>query len=145
MKTVVIFTIVFSAIIVWFVISRSSTSESDVISRNGIHWHTDLSIKISDQYQNIPANIGLGVTERYVHTHDSDGVIHMEFPSLVKENDIRLGKFFEIWGKEFNKDCIFDRCAGSEGKLEIFVNGEPNYEFENYIMQNAEKIEIVFE
>ena len=129
----------------WWIFQQEPISESDIISRQGIHWHSDLSVKILGQYQDIPANIGLGVTERYIHTHDSDGVIHMEFPRLVRKEDIRLSQFFNIWGKEFNEDCIFDRCSGLDGKVKMFVNGEPNYEFENYIMQDKDKIEIVFE
>ncbi len=133
----------------WFLAIRSSTPESEIISRQGIHWHTDLSIKILSQYQDISANIGIGIgigiTERYIHTHESDGIIHMEFPSLVKKNDIKLGRFFEIWGEKFNQDCIFDKCNGLEGEVKMFVNNQPNSEFENYIMQDRDKIEIVFE
>ena len=80
-----------------------------------------------------------------MHTHEADSVIHMEFSGLVREDDIRLGRFFEIWGKKFNRDCIFDKCNGPEGRLKMFVNQQPNYQFENHIMRDRDKIEIIFE
>ncbi len=129
----------------WFLVTRPPVPESEIISEQGIHWHTDLSIKILGQYQDISANIGIGITERPIHTHKEDNIIHLEFTGLVKRDDIRLGRFFDIWGKKFNKDCIFDKCNEIEEDLKMFVNGEPNFEFENYIMQNEDKIEIIFE
>lgn len=128
-----------------FLSSNPSMPASEVVSKQGIHWHTDLTIKILGQYQDISANIGIGITHRPIHTHDPDGVIHMEFSGLVRKNDVRLNRFFEIWGKEFNKDCIFDQCNESDGEVKMFVNEEPNFEFENYVMQDKDKIEIIFE
>lgn len=129
----------------WLLVSQKPTPESEIIARNGIHWHPELSIKILGQKIEIPASIGLGITERPIHTHDDMGVIHLEFPGLVRKDDIGLGKFFETWGKKFNKDCIFDKCSGPEGQLKMLVNGELNSEFENYIMKNGDKIEIIYE
>lgn len=119
--------------------------ESQLVSKYPIHWHLKLKIKILGKYQEIPANIGIGAVHQMIHTHDADGVIHIEPAGSVYENDIRLGRFFEIWGKTFNKNCIFEYCSGSQGQLKMFVNGEPNFEFENYVMQEGDIIEIVFE
>lgn len=69
----------------------------------------------------------------------------MQFSGLAKKDDIRLGRFFEVWGKKFIKDCIFDQCNSQEGKLKMFVNGIENFEFENYIMRDRDRIEIIFE
>ena len=129
----------------WWFSQQEPAQESEIISRQGIHWHADLSIKILGKFQEIPANIGIGVNHRPLHTHETDSVIHMEFNGLVRENDIRLGKFFEIWGKKFNKDCIFNNCSGLDGQVKMLVNGELNSEFENYIMRDGDKIEIVFD
>lgn len=104
-----------------------------------------MTIKIFGEDQEIPAGIGIGITERNIHTHEKDGIIHMEFPGLVREDDLRLGRFFENWGRQFNKDCIFDKCSGPEGQLKMFVNGQENFEFENYIIQDGDEIEIIFE
>lgn len=125
--------------------SKPAAPKSNIVAKGGIHWHTKLSIKILDQYQDIPSNIGIGITHLPIHTHDADGVIHMEFSGIVKEDDIRLGRFFENWGKSFNKDCVLDKCSDPDGQFKMLVNGEKNSEFENYIMKDEDKVEIVFE
>ncbi len=130
---------------VWFLGTRPPLPESEFSSKECIHWHTKLSITIFGQKQGIPANIGIGITEQPIHTHEEDNIIHLEFTDLVKKDDIQLGRFFEIWGREFSKDCIFANCNGPEGKVKMLVNGEPNFEFGNYIMQNKDEIEIIFE
>lgn len=131
--------------LILFQSTRPATPESEIVSRGGIHWHTELSVKILGTYQNIPPDIGIGITHLPIHTHEADGVIHLEFSGLVKEDGIRLGRFFKNWGKEFNKDCILDECNGSEGQLKMLVNGEENFEFENYVMRDKDKVEIIFE
>lgn len=130
---------------VLFLVTRPPLPESEIISKQGIHWHADLTIKILGQYQRIPANIGLGVSERPIHTHEADGVMHMEFSRLVTKDDVQLGQFFEIWGKKFSQECIFDKCNGPDGEVRMLVNGKLNFEFENYIMRDEDKIEITFE
>lgn len=146
MKIILIFGIIILAIGVWFFLSNSSTPESDIVARNGLHWHANLSIKILGEKQDIPAGIGLErLPHKPMHTHDRDSVIHMEFAGLVKKEDIKLSQFFKIWGEIFSKDCIFDKCSGAEGQLRMLVNGQLNSEFENYIMKDEDKIEIIFE
>lgn len=144
-KVLLIILILGILILGWFLVSKISAPDSEIVARNGIHWHPEVSIKILGQKIEISANIGLGLTERPIHTHDNMGVIHLEFSGLVRKDDVRFGKFFEIWGKTFNKDCIFDRCSGPDGKLKMLVNGKENSEFDNYIMQDGDKIEIIFE
>jgi len=135
-------------IIGWFLISKFSAPvlESEIVAKNGLHWHSELLISVLGQKQAIPAGLGLEkLPHNPIHTHDRDNVIHMEFAGLVTKEDIKLAKFFQIWEKTFNKDCIFDKCSGSEGQLRMLVNGEPNFEFENYAMKDEDKIEIIFE
>lgn len=132
----------------WYIASRpptSSTPPDEVISRSGLHWHPELSITVKGQKQEIGANIGIGVTHNPIHTHDSTGVLHLEFQGLVRKNDLKLDKFFEFWDKQFNSNCILDSCNGPDGKLKMLVNGEDNAEFENYQMKDKDKIEIIYE
>lgn len=118
---------------------------SETIARNGLHWHPEIKIMILGKNQEIPANIGLGITERSIHTHDNMGVIHLEFSGLVRKEDVRLSRFFENWGKQFNQNCILDSCNGPDGRLKMLVNGQESFEFENYAMKDGDKIEIIFE
>lgn len=130
---------------VWFLSKKFSLPESEIISRQGIHWHAQLTIRIIGQEQEIPSQIGMGAQEFPLHTHTSDGAIHMEFPGLVRKKDLKLGQFFKIWGKKFSKECIFDKCLGPEGALKMLINGEENNDFENYQMKDGDKIEIIYE
>lgn len=129
----------------WREATKPITPEDEIISRRGIHWHPELTILIKEEKQEIPANLGIGIRHEPIHTHDTSGILHLEIQGLIRKKDIRLGRFFEIWGKQFNSNCIFEFCNGSGGNIKMFVNGEPNTEFENYQMQNNDKIEIRYE
>lgn len=144
--------IVFASVVLlggggWWILSQEPAPESDseIIAKNGIHWHPELSIVIKGEKSEIPANIGLGITHSSVHTHDPDGVIHLEFSGMVRTDDIRLGRFFKEWDKTFTSGCIFEFCDGEEEAVKMLVNGEENHDFENYIMRDGDKIEIMYE
>jgi len=118
-----------------------------VLSTEGIHYHPELEIYIHGEKQDIPADIGLlAGGHNPVHTHDPDGIIHLEFGGgTVRGSDTRLGKFFKVWNKEFNSNQIMDYVSGSDGVVSMTVNGEPNTEFENYEMKDGDKIVIRYE
>ncbi len=130
---------------VWYSATRPVAPEDEIISRRGIHWHPELSVFIKGQKQEIPANLGIGIRHESIHTHDSSGVLHLEIQGVIRKKDIRLSRFFEIWNKQFNSSCIFEFCNGPDGSVKMFVNGNPNIEFENYQMKNGDKIEIRYE
>ena len=69
----------------------------------------------------------------------------MEMSSLVTKDETRLKKWFQLWGKDFNSNCIFDKCNGPDGTIKIYVNGQENKEFENYLMKDGDNIEIKYE
>lgn len=131
--------------LVWYATTRPPVPEGEIISRGGIHWHPELTITIKGQRQEIPANLGLGAIHQPIHTHDSTGVLHLEIQGLVRREGTELGRFFKIWGKELNSNCIFDSCNGAEGKMTMKVNGDENAKFENYEMKDKDKIEIRYE
>lgn len=130
----------------------------DYISQEGIHWHPEVSFVIKGEKQSIPANVGIGMQyagyPQYdpmmmmtnIHTHDASGQLHWEvMEGPVKKEDVRLGQFFSIWGKKFTKECIFDNCNGTGGTVRFVVNGKENTEFENYLVKDSDKIEILYE
>ena len=121
---------------VWYLATRPSISQSEIISRNGLHWHTDLVIYVKGQKQEIPNNIGIGAVHQPIHTHDETGLIHLEFEGLVKKQNIELGNFFKIWDKDMQSFGI---------NMKMMVNGVENTEYGNYIMQNNDKIELRYE
>lgn len=112
--------------------SRSMQSRnSQIISKTGIHWHPELEIYVEGEKIEIPQNMGIVGEHGPVHTHEDLPIIHLEFPGLVRESDIRLGKFFEVWKKDF-------REFGPN--VTMTVNGGENTEFGNYIMRHEDKI-----
>lgn len=137
-KTGVVIALVGGSIglLVWYIASRPPIPESDIISKNSLHWHPELAIYVKGEKQEIPTGIGLGAVHQPIHTHDSTGVIHLEFPGLVRKNDITLGQFFKNWGKDMRS---FDT------NMKVTVNGKENTEYENYLMQDQDKIEIRYE
>jgi heat shock protein HslJ len=130
-------------------LSNYMSSESDdvenVISRNGIHWHPELEIYVHGEKVEIQEGIGLVGVHNPIHTHDDLPLVHMEFSGKVTKEDTTLGEFFKVWGKEFNSKRLFDNHNGPEGMVHMFVNGKENTEFENYHMQDKDKIEIRYE
>lgn len=139
------------ALIVWARMSTEDTSrtdassDSEVITTSGIHWHPELSIRVRGEAMKIPANIGLTDEHNPMHTHDEDGIIHLEFNNVVRKEDLRLGRLFELWGKTFNQNQIFEYSNTDTEQVHMFVNGESNTEYDDYILQPEDKIEIRYE
>jgi hypothetical protein len=79
-----------------------------VLSSNGIHWHPHLAIVIKGKEEIISKDVGLGAVHQPLHTHDTDGILHLEIPGIVRLNDTRLSRFFDIWGKIFTRECWHD-------------------------------------
>ena len=137
------FLLVIVGFIVWSKVSApaagQSRTPSNLVSANGIHRHPQLEIYFRGEKQEIPANIGLGAVHQPMHTHAEDsarGIIHLEFGSIVREDDLRLGRFFSVWGKEM-------RSLGANMKMS--VNGKENTEYEEYIMRDQDKVELRYE
>lgn len=134
-----------------FLLSRPESvnvPEDQIISRKGIHWHPRLTISIKGEKKEIPADFGLGAIHSPIHTHAADskeGILHMEMKGLVTKDETKLNKWFQLWGKQFNSNCIFDKCNEADGIVKMTVNGQENKEFENYLMKDGDRIEIKFE
>lgn len=110
-----------------------------IVSASGLHWHSTLAIIVRGERIEIPPGVGLGVAHQTMHTHDEDaarGVLHMEFPALVREGDLRLARFFSIWGKDM-------RSMGAN--MRMTVNGAASTEYENYKMKDGDVIELQYD
>ena len=71
--------------------------------------------------------------------------MHIEAQGVVTKDDTRLGRFFQVWGKDFNLTTIMDKKNDQGGTVKMLVNGKENAEFENYLMKDGDKIEISYE
>ena len=122
--------------LVWYLATRPPIPEGEILARSGLHWHPELTIFVKGAKQEIPANLGIGAVHNPMHTHDSSGVIHLEFQGVVRKDNLKIGRFFEVWGKDFME-------LGATVKMT--VNGEENTELQNYIMKDGDKIELRYE
>ncbi len=147
MNKIVIIVVISVVILIGGSFLSQSLQKTDqtLISSSGIHWHPQLEIYANGEQIEIPANIGLFGNNASMHTHDNTGELHLETGGVVRENDVRLSRFFEIWGKEFNSGQLLGFENGNGSIIKMFVNGEENTEFENYIMRDGDRIEIRYQ
>lgn len=130
-------------------------SDEEVVSEQGIHYGPKLSITVRGKNIEIPANVGMGaeysqsrfydsmMSMTNVHTHDASGELHWEvMEGPVKKGHVKLSVFFEIWGQPFNANQILEYTKSETEKITMTVNGQPNTDFENYIVKDGDKIEI---
>lgn len=122
-------------------------NDPDVISENGLHWHSTVELYVNGVRREVSPNIGVGPAfvgapnfnrrsgMAGLHTHDPDGTVHIEAAGTVRQEDISLGTFFATWGKSFDD-------YGS--KLNMKVNGVENNEGVDYVMQDGDRIILSF-
>ena len=106
------------------------------ISEETIHWHAHLIIKRGGKAEVIPPSVGLlgdSTHPANLHTHVDDNVIHMEIPGPVRAMDVMLGRFFEVWQKDFGRPDV------------LIVNGLAKTDFERYIMRDHDELELIYE
>ncbi|MGH2916957.1 MAG: hypothetical protein ACRDMX_18420 [Solirubrobacteraceae bacterium] len=70
------------------------------------------------QQTNVGTVVGQGKCFFWLHTHTTDGVIHIESPS---RRIYTLGEFFDVWRQPLGPNMI----ARLHGKVTAFVNGKP--------------------
>ncbi len=123
--------------------------DDQILAKAGLHWHPKLTITINGEKKELDNSIGMaGNIHQEMHTHDEDykqGVIHMEMKGVVTKDETKLGRFFQVWGKDFNSNKILDKEATTAGMIKMSVNGQQNNEFENYLMKDGDNIEIKYE
>lgn len=115
------------------------TNDSGIVSHSGLHWHPRLEIYVKGVKQEIPAGIGLGAIHLPMHTHTEDapqGVIHLEFSGTVRSGDLMLKQFFSTWGKDI-------RSFGET--MRMSVNGVENTDYENYVLQDGDVVELRYD
>ena len=126
------------AVLVYFVIAQGHTPANaaypptDSIACDGLeqtasHYHAHVTIYINGNRAPTPATIGIAPPADnpscfyWLHTHTSDGVIHIEAPS---GRSFTLGNFFDIWEKRFPQLDYPGQLDQSDG-WQTFVNGKP--------------------
>jgi hypothetical protein len=111
-----------------------------------IHLHAHLDVFVNGEPVEVPAGIGIDITDPGVkrfedpggtgyggielcdkpcisplHTHDATGVLHTEAPENVTNS---LGEFFVEWGVRLDERCVGVFCE-PEASIAVYVDGEP--------------------
>jgi hypothetical protein len=97
------------------------------------HIHARLTVFVNGQPRTIPAGVGIpgaivqttpqgpvvgqGTCFYWLHTHTTDGVLHIESPTA---RIYTLGNFFDEWGQPLSANQV----AAAKGKVTAFVNGK---------------------
>ena len=119
-------------------ISRNSAGGSVPCLISGIplvqHIHPTLAIYVDGVQETIPHDIGLsGLCERAIHTHDTNGVIHVE---AQDSRNYMLGDFFSVWEKPFERPGY---------SLAMTIQGVSSTEAANLILQDGQMIVIRYQ
>lgn len=137
--------------------SNDGQSDPGSTPSGSVHWHVQLTVEIQGEPQQIPADIGIGsqysgspyydegMQMTSMHTHDDSGTIHWEVMQTPKEGELRLGAFFDVWGKPFSETCLFDYCGDDGGTVTMTVNGETNHEYGDHVVSDGDDILIRYE
>jgi hypothetical protein len=97
------------------------------------HVHARLQVYVNGQPQVLPGGVGIpgavaqqtpegpffsnGRCFYWLHTHTSDGIIHIESPTAQIYS---LGTFFDIWGQHLSSHQV----AGATGTVTAYLNGK---------------------
>jgi putative peptide zinc metalloprotease protein len=89
------------------------------------HTHQHLDVFLHGVQIRVPAGIGIDPAGEFLtvlHTHGSDGVIHVESPA---RRGFTLGQFFDVWGVRLTARCLGEGCGDGHGeRVRVFVNGK---------------------
>ena len=85
------------------------------------HVHSHIDVFVDGQKKEVPASIGILSSPScffWLHTHLSDGVIHVEAPQARK---FTLGQFLDIWNQTRDSNGLFNSV--SDKNVTAYVNG----------------------
>ena len=106
------------------------------------HSHALLHIYDDGLLVEVPANVGFDERNKVyssVHTHDPNGVIHME---SSKPHRFTLGELFTIWGVRFGDKTLGALEDDGENQVHVYVNGKPIENATDYVMRDLDNISI---
>lgn len=105
------------------------------------HVHAHLDVFVDGSARQIPDNVGrLGSCLFWLHTHATDGLIHVEAPQT---REFTLGQFLDIWKGTSDSAGFFNSVAGKN--VTAYVDGDRfNGSYENVPLESLEQITLVY-
>lgn len=136
--------------VVYLAVTAPRVANGEFESMVGLHYHAHLVVTVNGVEQTLPK--GLGLTDRPVesslHVHEADNIVHMEFEGpanqKVKKDDIRLGRVFDLWGKDFSSTTLMGYKTDASHTIVMKVNGAISNEYEHYQMHDKDEITIEY-
>jgi len=97
----------------------------DASMQTAYHIHMHVSIYINGQPVVVPQGVGIapdGSCFYWLHTHTSDGIIHVEAPSAT--DALSLNEFLTIWREKFSSFQYPAQLSLMTG-WQVYINGHP--------------------
>jgi hypothetical protein len=130
--------------IAYLAVTAPRVSSADVESARGVHYHAHLAVSVDGATIPLPPGMGLTPPESPMHVHEADDIIHMEYSGLVKKDDIRLGKFFDLWKQDWTGTSFMGHPVDATSTLVMKVNGIETTEYRHYLMRDKDQIELIY-
>ena len=107
--------------------ARAKQIDVQILPQEGVnlHIHQHLDIYVNGKHATVPALIGIkrkgnGYELAELHTHATDGVIHLE---SQRAQSFSLGQFFGVWGLNLSQNCVGNLCS-PPNDFAVYVNGK---------------------
>lgn len=100
------------------------------------HVHPKLSVRVRDKTIGVPANMGVGAVHAPMHTHEPDGVMHIE-----GEPDPTLKEFMAIWGVRLTPRQLGPYTSNDRERVRMWVQKPGAKRFEEVPVQPDLKLE----
>ncbi|MEK6922200.1 MAG: hypothetical protein AABX08_00185 [Nanoarchaeota archaeon] len=143
------FTILVAGVLIYGIYFLFSGEKFETYTDGPVHWHANIKVFVCGNEIEMPSPFGnQHIGSPLLHTHD-DRLIHIE-GTIIKAEDITLGKYMSNVGMNFKNDELIDKrdgdlCEGKPGKVKLFVDGAENIELVDYIIKDGESYELRFE
>jgi hypothetical protein len=92
---------------------------------DGPHIHPKLNVVVRDQPIAVPADIGIGAAHLPMHTHETDGTIHVEGAA----GKPTIGQFMALWGVEFGRDRLGPYRSSGRERVRMWVKAPDKQSF----------------
>lgn len=127
---------------------RASNNSNTSTKQKTVHKHADLAIYANNRKIDLSKEKFQSSEDdrkhKHSHHHDNVGnIIHQH------KSGITLGEHFESLGMKFTDECLKlangqEYCSNENNSLKLFVNGERNTQYGDYVFEDLDRILISY-